>query len=533
MSAMTREAIEAPVGTPTEDDFPRLTDPYRRELLAHCYRMMGSIHDAEDQLQETYLRAWRSYHVVREPFLAAHLALPDRHQHLPDRARRQGQAAAADRAGRTEPRRRRAAGRAGRGPVAGAGAGRHGRQRPERPSRRRHVAGEHPARVDRCVAAPARAPACGARAARRAAAGRRPRSRKRSTRPLLPSTASAARPGHSSRRRSSTEDSVVEPDDLEQRALLDRWVEAFWKKDVTAIVAMFSQEAVWEMPPFVGWYQGPEEIGALIDRQCPGGVHDMRMVPTLANGQPAFGLYMRTDAGDFEPFHLQVLTIGARGGQPCGGVLRPRSLRDLRPARRGCRRVRRLSDPMALMAEHQATSSPDVPSTARSRWSCSSARSPTRGRAFSRSRPTSSMRRHLAANGTSRRCFTTWTTRCVRCRTQPTPAGSCGAADRTTRPTPCLAQDRACALLGAWTAHGGADLVSVAGCPLNAQCWSRPARWRSPCMAGTSPRRAVASYPSRARWLRVAAARPGRGQRLRPWFRFDAGRPGPAVGEPG
>jgi RNA polymerase sigma-70 factor (ECF subfamily) len=67
------------------------------------------------------------------------------------------------------------------------------------------------------------------------------------------------------------------------------------------------------MPPFVGWYQGPEEIGALIDRQCPGGVHDMRMVATQANGQPAFGLYMRTEAGDFEPFHLQVLTIGAEG----------------------------------------------------------------------------------------------------------------------------------------------------------------------------------------------------------------------------
>src|SRR5438270_9197646 len=74
--------------------FRTLIDPYRRELQLPCYRMLGSLQDAEDALQETLVSAWRGLDGVPEARVDARLALPDRHQPWPERVARQRPASA-------------------------------------------------------------------------------------------------------------------------------------------------------------------------------------------------------------------------------------------------------------------------------------------------------------------------------------------------------------------------------------------------------------------------------------------------------
>src|SRR5437764_2460259 len=47
------------LNTVSQEEFGALIEPHRREIQVHCYRMLGSVHEAEDMVQETFLRAWR------------------------------------------------------------------------------------------------------------------------------------------------------------------------------------------------------------------------------------------------------------------------------------------------------------------------------------------------------------------------------------------------------------------------------------------------------------------------------------------
>lgn len=321
--APTQAAAGAASGDTTElDDFDGLTSRYQRELLAHCYRMSGSVHEAEDLVQETFLRAWKAsasfqgrssvrtwlYRIAtnvcltnlegkpRRP-LPAGLGTPDQ---LAGDALEQNHEitwlepvpdAAIVVAERDSIR------------LAFVAALQH------LPARQRAVlilrdvlrwsAAETAAALDTTPAA----------------------------------INSALQRAHAQMEsRGLTEDTVSDELTADQQRLLEHYVDAFWRKDIATIVSLLRADAVWEMPPFTGWYVGADNIGALIGGQCPGGVNEMPMVRTTANGQPAFGLYMRQPDGFLRALPPAGARAGRGPGAPRRRVLRGRAVREVRPA---------------------------------------------------------------------------------------------------------------------------------------------------------------------------------------------------------
>jgi RNA polymerase sigma-70 factor (ECF subfamily) len=280
-------------------DFDALAHRYQRELTAHCYRMTGSASEAEDLVQETLLRAWKAADrfegraSVRTWLhrIATNVCLTSLEK---------------------QPRRPLPTGLGTPDSMAGDELGQNAEIPWLEPIPDASVQAEERDTIRLAfVAALQHLP---------------PRQRAvlilrdvlrwtaKETAEVLDSTPAAVNSALQ-RAHGSMADRALTPETVDTRLTADQqrmlaaYLDAFWRKDIPRIVGLLTADAIWEMPPFTNWYQGAENIGELIATQCPGGVHDMPMLPTTANGQPAFGLYMRQPEGHFEPFHLQVLEL--------------------------------------------------------------------------------------------------------------------------------------------------------------------------------------------------------------------------------
>lgn len=294
------------------EEFARSTEPFRRELLAHCYRMLGSPDEAEDLVQETYLRAWRSYAgfegrsslrvwLYRIATNACLTALEQRGR----RALPSGLGAPSD-----DP--------AGPPVIAG----------PE-------VSWLEPI-PDALVTEPAEDPAAIAVARESLRLGliaclQYLPARQRAVLILrdvlaFPASEVAAMLGTSTvavkstlqRARARLEqvvptaEDVSEPAEPEVRALLEAYITAFENADPAALERVLRKDAALEPVGSLTWFSGRDTCLRYVT-QFLGAPGDWRMIATTANGQPAAVAYLRGPDGTHRAFGLAVLTATSTG----------------------------------------------------------------------------------------------------------------------------------------------------------------------------------------------------------------------------
>src|SRR5580704_5127719 len=294
------------------EDFTSLTDRFRGELLAHCYRMLGSAEEAEDLVQETYLRAWRSYDGFEGRSsmrtwlyrIATNVCLT-------------------------------AIERRGRRPLPSGLGG------PADDMEALLVAGPEVPWLQpfpgALLAADGEDPAAvavsreGIRLAF-VAALQYLSARQRAmlilrdvlewpaaqVAELLGTTTTAVNSG---RRRARAqlaaalpaEDEMAEPDDAVQRAVLERFAAAIEHADARAMAELLRADVVLEMPPFLTWFAGRDAVAGFVGSQLLTAPGADRLVPVTANGQAAFAVYRRDERGVYRAHALQVLTLTATG----------------------------------------------------------------------------------------------------------------------------------------------------------------------------------------------------------------------------
>src|SRR5579862_9299568 len=105
---------------------------------------------------------------------------------------------------------------------------------------------------------------------------------------------------------------LTEPSAAEQRAWVDRYMRAFEHADVEGLKRLLTEDVLMEMPPMLNWFVGPGNYGLFMEWVFANAGTDWRLQPVAANGQPGFAAYRR--AGDGYELHtLQIFTVTAEG----------------------------------------------------------------------------------------------------------------------------------------------------------------------------------------------------------------------------
>ena len=295
-----------------ESAFARLVAPFRRELRAHCYRMAGSIHDADDLLQESLLRAWRGLAGFEgRASLRTWLYKVTTHACLDQLERRGPRLLPADLGPAT------ADPRAIRPPIEDTAFVEpcppelySDAATPEaRVSRRESVAlaflvalqlltPKQRAALIMCEVVGLEASECaevlGSSVASVTSALQRARD-------VLAT-------------RSVTTGSPRAPE-ADERAVLARYVDAWERADASALVSLLRDDASLAMPPMQDWLAGAAAIGAAIEAMvfAPARAHGFALVPIEANGMPGFAVYARGADGSRTAMALHLVEL--RGGQ--------------------------------------------------------------------------------------------------------------------------------------------------------------------------------------------------------------------------
>jgi RNA polymerase sigma-70 factor (ECF subfamily) len=310
-SSSEQERLLAAARGGDQDAFRHLVEPYRAELHAHCYRMLGSLHDADDAVQETLLRSWRGlsgfdatrplrpwlYRIATNACLDAIAKRPKRMLPI-DRA---SPAAAED--GPGEP----LAESLWLEPYPDEALGvEDGHAAPEARYERREsvelaftAALQHLAPRQRAVLILREVLGFSAREVAESLD---------TTVAAVNSTLQRARKTVEERLPARSQQAALRSlGDEGFRELVRSYVAAWESRDVDAMVAMLVDDATFAMPPHPNWWRGRDAIVAFIRST---GTPDLRHVATRANGQAAIGWYLwDPEAEVYAPASLEVLAV--------------------------------------------------------------------------------------------------------------------------------------------------------------------------------------------------------------------------------